>query len=760
MPKIKIACIGNYVPRQCGIATFTRDLVEGITQSTIGTAEAFVVAMNDGPQTYNYPEIVSFTIRQDHLSDYLNAVKYINFMGADVCILEHEFGIYGGDDGVFILSLIHRLNIPLVVTLHTVLKNPSYNQKIIIQEITKKAEKVVVMSILATQFLKDAYGIPQEKIVLIEHGVPDFNHMKRKKYKRMLNLENKKSLFTFGLLCRDKGIETVIKALPRVVAKHPEILYIILGKTHPVVVRVSDEEYRKYLKTLVEKNNLSEHVCFYDRFVANEELFGYLHAIDVYITPYLNKTQITSGTLAYAVGAGAAVLSTPYWHAEELLANGMGKLFNFNDSDQLAEILIDLFDNPNKLEQFRKKAYKFGRNTTWPRIGARYLELVSKSIKSFKKADVKKDSIIQPTLLPGFSLDHVKRLTDKTGILQHTKFGIPNFKEGYCLDDNAMALLMATMAYRQTKSAEMSKLIPIYLSFIHYMQNKDGTLRNFLSYSRQYIEEQGSHDSFGKAAWALGYLLRFPPHDTSRQLAKDLFFKIYPHFEKLTSPRAIAYIIIGMCHYLHRFPGDETVKKTMKQMTEKLVNQYEIEKDGDWHWFEENLTYANGILPLALLHSLEIIPDEKTYNIAMESMDFLEHELLREGYLSLVGNENWYAKGSDPSRFAQQPVDAMAMVLMAYQAWRITKKQFYLGMMSQYFQWFLGENELGMPMYNFDTGGCFDGLENHGLNPNQGAESTLSYMVSHLTILMAHDAEQKLKKTFEQININQGTNMN
>ncbi|HLP62576.1 MAG TPA: glycosyltransferase family 4 protein, partial [Candidatus Deferrimicrobium sp.] len=726
-----------------GIATFTRDLMEGMTKNNIGKkfkAEAFVVAMNDGSQTYNYPEIVNFTVRQDHLTDYLNAVKYINFVGADICILQHEFGIFGGDDGVYILSLVHRLNIPLVVTLHTVLKNPSYNQKVIIQEITKKAEKVVVMSKLATQFLKDIYDIPANKIALIEHGVPDFSHMKRKKYKRMLNLENKKSLFTFGLLCRDKGLETVINALPRVVSKHPDLIYIILGKTHPAILRISDEEYRYYLKRLVEKNNLNEHVYFYDRYVANEELFGYLHAVDVYITPYLNVTQITSGTLAYAIGAGAAVLSTPYWHAEELLGDGRGKLFNFNDSDQLSEILLELFDKPSKLEQLRKKAYKFGRNTTWPKIGSRYLNMVAKYIKPGKNIEVKTDEpVISPQMLPEFSLEHVKRLTDKTGILQHARFGIPNFKEGYCLDDNAMALLMSVMAHQQTNKQEIANLIPIYLSFIHYMQNKDGTLKNFLSYSRQYIEEEGSHDSFGKAVWALGYLLRFPPKDIFRQMGKEIFFKTVPHFEKITSPRAIAYTIIGMCHYLLRFPGDEILKKKMKQMTEKLISQYEVEKDGDWHWFEEHLTYANGVLPLALFHSLEIINDERTLAVAMETMDFLERVLLRNGYLSLIGNEKWYPKGVEPSQFAQQPVDAMAMVLLAYQAWVVTKNSFYLRMMSAYFQWFLGENELGVPIYDFDTGGCFDGLEKHGVNPNQGAESTLSYLVSHLTILKAYE---------------------
>lgn len=748
MPKIRIACVGNYVPRQCGIATFTRDLMEGMIHNNTGTkikAEAFVVAMNDGSHTYNYPEIVNFTVRQDRLIDYLSAVKYINFVGADICMLQHEFGIYGGDDGIYILSLVHRLNIPLVTTFHTVLKNPSYNQKMIIQEITKKSEKVIVMSKLATEFLINIYDIPADKIVLIEHGVPDFSFMQRKKYKRMLNLENRKSLLTFGLLSRDKGLETVINAMPKLVEKHPDILYIILGKTHPAVVRLMDEEYRTYLKRLVEKNNLVDHVYFYDRYVTNEELFGYLFAVDIYVTPYLNKAQITSGTLSYAIGAGAAVVSTPYWHAEELLADGRGRLFDFHDSNQLAEILLDLFDNPAKLELIRKKAYKFGRNTIWPKIGARYLNLITECLKTEKKIEYKEDLIINPLMLPDFSLEHVKRLTDKTGIIQHARFGIPDFKEGYCLDDNAQALLMSVMAYRQTCKQEILEFILIYLSFIYYMQNKDGTFKNLLTYSRQCTEEIGSSDSFGKTIWALGYLLRFPPKDIYRQLAGEIFFKSYPQFKRLDCPRPIAYTIMGMCHYLHRFPNDEGVKKTMKDMTERLVNQYEEEKDGDWHWFEEKITYANAILPLALFHSLEIINDERTFKVAMESMEFLEHTVLRNGYLSLVGNEEWYKKGTEPSRFAQQPVDAMAMVLLSHQAWLVTRNRVHLHMMTAYFQWFLGENELGVPLYDFDTGGCFDGLEKFGLNKNQGAESTLSYLISHLTVLLAYEWDMGLK---------------
>lgn len=742
MKTFKIACIGNYVPRQCGIATFTRDLVEAMAKNTgenVPRAEAYVVAMNDLNQTYEYPEAVAFTIRQGHQRDYLEAVKYINYSAADVCLLQHEFGIFGGDDGVYILSLIQRLRIPLVVTFHTVLEEPSYNQKVIVQKIAKKADKVVVMSNLAIDFLTGIYRVPKKKIRLIEHGVPDFSYMQRKEYKKLMKLEDRKSLLTFGLLSKDKGIETVIHALPRVLEKYPDILYIVLGRTHPAVLRVSGEEYRNYLKRLVEKYRIGDHVYFYDRYVGNEELFSYLNAADVYITPYLNKAQITSGTLAYAIGAGAAVVSTPYWHARELLAEGRGRLYNFGDSKALVDILSRLFDNPTQLKELREKAYRFGRKALWPVIGTRYLELLSAAIPSAVSNESKDEAVINSNALPEFKLDHILRLTDKTGILQYATYGIPDFKEGYCLDDNARALLMAVMAYRQKKSVEALDLIPIYLSYINYMQNNDGTFKNLLTYSRQFTGEVDTEDSFGRAIWALGYLLRFPPKDAYFQMANMLFAKASPHFEKLTSLRGSANTIIGICHYLHRFPTDEGMRRVLLQMTEKIVNRYRQERSGDWHWFESRLSYDNAIIPLALFHSVEITGVENTLQVAKESMEFLEKLCFKNGYLSLVGNKHWYERGGEQPRFAQQPIDAMGMVQLAYQAAVVTKDPRHIQSMSTSFMWFLGENELGIPLYNFETDGCFDGLEHHGVNKNQGAESTLAYLISHLTLLLAHE---------------------
>ena len=398
---MKISYIATYPPRECGIGTFTANLFESML--TQNEHEGFVVAMNDNDLIYTYPEEVKFTIRQNEQEDYLKAAKYINQSGADVCILEHEFGIFGGHSGMYILLLLHHLEIPFIVTLHTILQTPSHNEKVALKEICKIADKVVVMTHKAVEFLVSIYDVPVEKIALIEHGVPDI-HFSPEKVKQEFNLKNKKVMLTFGFIGRSKGIETVIKALPEVVKRHPEVVYIVLGKTHPNVLRDSGEEYRTFLHQLVKELQLEDHVIFLNQFIDDQGLFKYLYACDIYITPYLNEAQITSGTLSYAVGVGAAVLSTPYWHAAELLSNNRGKLFNFNASDELAGILNDLFDHPEELSNLKNKAAEYGKNITWPKTGEKYLSLAKKVVKKKSTLIAKKETRPALILLPSFSL--------------------------------------------------------------------------------------------------------------------------------------------------------------------------------------------------------------------------------------------------------------------------------------------------------------------------------------------------------------------
>lgn len=739
--KAKIAVIGTYPPRECGIGTFTQNLVGSLMFKNIdnsGADEGFVVALNDHDEVYGYPEEVKLTIQQEQQADYLEAADFINLSGADVCILQHEFGIFGGQSGVYILPLLHRLHIPLVVTLHTILEYPSYNEKAILKEICKMAGKVVVMSRKAIQFLADIYEVPNEKVVIIEHGVPEiyFDHFQSK---RDFKLNDKDVLLTFGFLGRNKGIETVIKSLPEVLKEHPNVLYMVLGKTHPNILRHSGEEYRNYLQLLVKSLKLSEHVLFYNEFMNQTQLFKYLAACDIYITPYLNEAQITSGTLSYAIGVGCPVVSTPYWHAAELLADGRGMLFDFGDSKMLSTTINELLNEPQTLKEIHRKAYEYGQEVTWPKTGEKYRSLVENILTEPQKPVDQQVPVIDLRLLPPFSLTHVRRLTDDTGIIQHAKFGIPNLKEGYCLDDNARALLMVLMAYKQKKDVKALELSPIYLSYIHYMQNKNGTFRNFLSFNRRFLDVRGSEDSFGRTIWALGYLLGNAPNDAWYQSGKLIFFDAAPNFEQLRSIRSIANTIIGISYYLKSNPSDDGMTERLRNLAQKLCLHYQQNSTENWKWFESLLAYDNGILPLSLLHAAEILNDDNITNVAMESMNFLTSITMTDGYLSIIGNSKWYQMNGERSIYAQQPIDALAMVLMFHQAFHLTKDKKYLNQLYTAFMWFLGENDLRMSLYDFETKGCCDGFESYGVNRNQGAESSLAYLISHLTVLQAHE---------------------
>jgi glycosyltransferase involved in cell wall biosynthesis len=756
---MKIAYISTYPPRECGIATFNQNLMRAINanfpkRSTLQSG--FVVAVNDSEtlQEYEYPEEVKYIIRQNHQKDYIRAANYINTSDADVCLMEHEFGIYGGESGIYILPLLNRIEKPLISILHTVLKDPSYVQRIIIREIAEQSSKIIVMSRRAVEFLTNIYDIPIEKIQIIEHGVPDVEITGENPVSNLSQFKNHRVLLTFGLISRNKGLETVIKALPKIVAKHPDVMYVVLGNTHPGVIKNSGEEYRDHLKSLATQLNVLKHLSFINKFVSEEELVSYLSAAEIYVTPYLNEAQITSGTLSYAVGAGSAVVSTPYWHATELLADNRGRLFDFKNADTLADTINELLDKEDMLNDLKENAFEYGLHLRWPVIGAEFIKAAQEACSTHDFSDkILKNSIVDPEIMPKFNLAHVLRLTDDTGIVQHAKYGIPNLKEGYCLDDNARALIMALMAYQRNKSKEAFELLPVYLSYIHYMQTEDGNFRNFLSFSRQYLDEVGSEDSFGRTVWALGYLIECSASNSYREFALELFNKSFRHFKTLTHLRGMANTIIGISSYLHVVPGDDGMVSELIRLTQPLIDAYEQSQSEDWQWFEEKMTYDNAILPLALLHSCEITGNERTKQIALKTMAFLDAVTLSNGYLSPVGNDGWHYRGGIFPAFDQQAIETMAMVLMHFQAYQIFRKPQYIEKMFLCYRWFLGENTLRAPLYDHETKGCCDGLLPTGINRNQGAESTLAYLISHLTVLRAFELEYEYNKVSRHASI-------
>lgn len=743
---MKIAYISSYPPRECGIATFNNNLLKaiGFNKESI-SGDSFVVAMNDSDSLsdYEYPKEVKYIIRQENQKDYIRAADYINTSVADACILEHEYGIYGGESGIYILPLIARLQKPLITILHTILKDPNYVQLTVLREIAKHSSRIIVMSHRAVGFLTSIYGIPFDKIQLIEHGVPDLEPKQENPVKSTLAFKGKKVLFTFGLISRNKGLETVIEALPQIVAKNPDVMYVVLGTTHPGVIRNSGEEYRDSLRRLARKLNVEDNLTFINKFVSEVELFDYLTACQMYITPYLNEAQITSGTLSYAVGAGTAILSTPYWHAQELLADHRGRLFDFKDADGIATIVNELLEDDNKLNQLKSNAYEYGLHLRWPTIGQVFVDVLEESVSKYlSEKESSNKPIIDPDMMPAFTLAHIQRLTDDTGIVQHAKYGIPNLKEGYCLDDNSRALILTILAYQQNKSKTALDLLPIYLSYIQYMQLEDGNFRNFLSFKREYLDEVGTEDSFGRTIWALGYLINNAPNNSYREFGKELFLKSIPHFSSLKHLRGIANTIIGLTHFIHAHPYDEHIKSLLDQLAEPLKAAYRTHRVENWQWFEEKLTYDNAILPLALMSHYGISKDHESKDIAFESLEFLTQQTLTKGYLNPVGNDGWLFKdGGEMAIYDQQAIETMGMVMVYFKAYEITHDLTYIKQMYLSYQWFLGENSLQIPLYDYETKGCGDGLQSHGINRNQGAESTLAYWISHLIVLKALESE-------------------
>lgn len=728
---MKIICIGNYPPRKCGIATFTQNLVQSILDAaTIAekSIDVEVIAMNDNNNSYDYPEIVKMFIHDHDRSSYQNAADYINNSGAEICLFQHEYGIFGGNSGLLVLCLLRQLTIPIVTTFHTVLEVPNFHQKEVLKRIAAYSSKVVIMNSIAIPFLKDIYDVPEAKIIQIEHGVPDFETL-TDDFELPEAWKGRRILLTFGLLGRNKGLETVIKALPKVIKEHKDVLFVILGKTHPHVVKHAGEEYREYLQGLTEYFELQDHVLFENNYVSELELMQKLKSADLYVTPYLNKAQITSGTLVYALAGGNAVVSTPYWHAEEVLKGGRGNLFDFKDADGLSSILNELLTNPVRLNKQKADALEYGKQIAWPKIGARYNQVFSDLAGDFS-CGTKGFPIQLPKVFP---TKHFERLTDDTGMIQHAIASIPDYKNGYSLDDNTRAIIVGVYAYLNDPDPKYIELIRRYVAFLLFLQNRNGTYCNFLTYNRNVLNNQKPDDTFGRVIWAVGVLIRYAPTTSLLQIGIDVLNFSKGQFPNLNYSRGFANTILGLYHYIHRFPDQEENIRLLSDLASRLLSQLE-NAENDWDWFEPILTYDNGLLPAALYAAYEITGCAAFLEGADKSRMFLEEKCFRKDRLSLIGNKKWWSINNGNSCFAQQPVDAMAMVVLYDFAYRATKKEEYKDKLLLCHHWFLGKNDLHVPLFNDVTEGCHDGLEEFEVNQNQGAESIISFLLSDLIV--------------------------
>jgi len=731
---LKIAFIGDYLPRKCGIATFTHDLRLAVAKET--HAECVVVTIDDIAVGYAYAGEVQFQIAEKELDEYRAAADFLNFSNIDVVSLQHEFGIYGGPCGSHILALLQDLRMPVVTTLHTVLSEPSQTQRAVMTQLVRLSARLVVMTERCRQTLINTYSVASEQIDLIPHGIPAAPDVDQAVLKEQFDVENKPVALTFGLLSPGKGIEHVLQALPEIVAKFPDFIYIVLGATHPSLIREQGERYRISLERMAKELGVTKHVSFYNRFVELEELTEFIGAADLYITPYLNVQQAVSGTLAYAFGCGQAVISTPYWHAEELLADGRGVLVPFADPSAIAREVIALLGDDQRRLAMRAEAQRLGRRMTWDHVSGLYVESFNRA-RDQRSVWIKPLAVRtldeQPLALPQMQLDHLQHLSDSTGIIQHAIYTVPDHAHGYCTDDNARALILTVLLEEQGRdTVEVHSLASRYAAFLNVAFNRDtGRFRNFMSFDRRWLEEDGSDDSQGRALWALGTCVGRSCHAGLAAWAREVFHRAMPACEQTTSPRAWALGIMGIQEYLRRYSGDRSAATMSQQLANRLCDMYEATATEDWPWFEDIASYNNARLSQALMVHGRWSNDQRAAEIGLKSLRWLgEQQVSPQGRFRPIGSNGFSREGSVPAIFDQQAIEAHAMVSASIEAFAVSKDPFWKEQAHLAFDWFLGRNDLGQPIYDASTGGCFDGLMENQVNQNQGAESTLAFLLS------------------------------
>ena len=760
MKQLRVLFIGTYVPKECGIATFTSDLLNSVS-GEYTDFHCEVIALNDPSETYNYPEEVVLQIERDKIEDYYRAADYINQSDADIVCLQHEFGLFGGDAGDYIFALLSGIDKPVITTMHTVIREPELEYRVSTEKLIKYSEKLVVMSQTAVNMLKDVYEAPEDKIEVVFHGLPDYPFNDCDKYKKMLNLKGSPLVLTFGLLSPNKGIESMLEALPDVISQYPDLVYLILGATHPMVKKKHGEAYRQDLKNKVSELGLENNVVFHDKFVEKEELCTYILASDIYASPYLSREQIVSGALTYAIGMGKAIVSTPYWYAQEMLSDNRGLLVDFRDADGFKKSLLYLIENPEECDIMRKKAYDFGRKMTWENVGEEYTAVFHKALKNYNTYPKMQNRFnFLPNQLPEVKLDHLKLLTDDVGIIQHTDFGVPALRYGYSTDDVGRSLVALTQLINsEEKAEELWELITTYMSFLEHAQTDTGHFHNFMSYKGEFLDEKGSEDTLGRAIYGLGHVVSCSYLSKNiRMLAHTLISKSRPEMENLSHPRAKAYTMCGLYEVLRtgidadEFGPDEFLSisdshrdaaKSVDSLIEKdafesifvshadsLVDLYETNQKDDWNWFGPTVTYSNAKLSESLLLAYNYTKDKTYRKIGLATLDFLTEIQWRGDFFDLVGNHGWYSYNGEKPLFDQQPIEAGYLTQAYVSAYEIVHDKRYLELAKYSFEYFLGRNRLQTVMYDYSTGAVCDGLNSDGMNCNQGAEPVICYLMA------------------------------
>ena len=735
----RVAFIGNHLPRRCGIATFTHDLHRAVATAR-PDLETCVVAMTDPGRTYDYPAAVGFQIHDEAVGDYVKAAEFLNNGGFDVVSLQHEYGIFGGEAGRHVVELLSRLDMPIVTTLHTVLAEPAPDQRDVMRRIIDVSAKVVVMSEKGHEFLRAAHAVPAHRIEIIPHGIPDFPFVESHHAKAKFGFGGKTIILTFGLLSPNKGIEVMLDAMPAIIRSCPNIVYVILGATHPHLVQQQGETYRDGLTARVRELGIEDHVVFFNQFVEQAMLLDFISMCDVYVTPYLNEAQMTSGTLAYSFGLGKAVVSTPYWHATELLSDGSGILVPFGDAGALSAEIAGLLTNDVRRHAMRKRAYAASRSMTWSQVAERHLSVFA---AARAHAEIGKSASIEPVVsgskaiaIPDLQIGHFLSLCDSTGMLQHAVHSIPDRAHGYCVDDNARALLFASLLADSGKAQLPETVTAGFAAFIQHAWNPDvRRFRNFMGYDRRWLEESGSEDSHARTLWALAECARRDTDPSRRQWAAALFKTALPSVAEFSSPRAWAFSLLGLDAYCGLVVGDLLPDRMRRLLADKLMTVFLATETKHWPWFEDVLAYDNARLPQALIQTGLTTRTPSYVDVGIRSLRWLMSlQTTSSGHFRPVGTKSFGAIRQQPEAFDQQPVEASAAISACLAAWRADGGAEWRAGATRAFAWFLGENDLRTTLIDPDTGGCSDGLHPDRANQNMGAESALAYLLGRIEI--------------------------
>lgn len=736
----RIAVVGNYLPRRCGIATFTTDLCDAI-HAEYGATELLALPVNDTDEGYEYPDRVRFELSENNVASYREAADFLNFNNVDLVCLQHEYGIYGGRAGAHILELLRRLQMPIITTLHTVLRDPDPDQRAVMEEIAALSDRLVVMSQNSADILREVFDVSPNKIDLIPHGIPDLPFTDPNSHKDSFGAEGKSVLLTFGLLSPNKGLENVIQALPGILSRHKNVVYMISGVTHPHILRREGDKYRNSLQNLAKELDVEDHVIFRNRFESPEDLVKLIGAADIYITPYKQKAQVVSGTLAYAFSAGKAIISTPYLHATELLDNERGALVPFDDPQAIAAKTIALLDDDTGRHAMRRRAYLYARDMVWTRVAQKYMKsfenINNERLRNPRATFSAQNTVKVLNRLPAVKLDHLFRMTDQTGMVEHAVFVVPNYPEGYTSDDNARALIVTTLLESQgiRLPAGAPDLASRYLAFLwHAFDPATKQFKNCLSYERQWQEPESWEDSHGRAIWGLGTVLGRSKIAGLRGAAGRLFELAVPAAVEFQSPRACAFALLGLQEYLESFPGDCAALTASEALANRLLNSYHANRSVDWNWFENVVAYSNARLPQALIRAGTHAGNTEMVSAGLEALNWLMaiQRCKIEGHFVPIGSHGFYLKNTERARFDQQPVEACGAVSACLQAYRATGEERWRKEAWCAFNWFLGDNDLQIALYDSVSGGCRDGLHPDRANENQGAESTLSFLMALL----------------------------